>query len=102
MLCTSPFFGRSFTFTSLKGSPSLPLMIIISLKLETNGSLKMSHKKILIYMTSFFPAAPAPAPDFFPKQLRLLVFFSGNSCSGSAPDYWLSLAKYSFHCKLVR
>ena len=29
----------------------------------------------------FFQAAPAPAHDFFPKQLRLLVFFSSGSGS---------------------
>ena len=31
----------------------------------------------------FFQAAPAPAPDFFPKRLRLLVFFlSGSGSKG--------------------
>ena len=43
----------------------------------------------------------APAPDFFPERLR--VFFSSGIGSkgpkknpAPAPDYWLSLAKYSF------
>ena len=70
---------------------------------------------------------PAPAPDFFFKRLRLLIFFPSGSGSGPwfvfqaarlrlqgakntllrpapapAPDYWLSLPKYSFPHKLVR
>ena len=54
----------------------------------------------------------APAPDFFPKRLRLLVFFFERLLlrlrlqwakkTAPAPDYWLSLAKYSFPRKLVR
>ena len=70
----------------------------------------------------------APAPDFFFKrlrlrlQLRLLIFFPSGSGSwyffwvapaqalaprnqkktAPAPDYWLSLTKYSFPRKLVR
>ena len=31
--------------------------------------------------TDFFLAAPAPAPDFFPKRLQLLVFFPSGSGS---------------------
>ena len=50
----------------------------------------------------FFKASPAP--DFFPRRLWLLLFFSSGSGSSSkwpnktdpSPDYWLSLAKYSF------
>ena len=64
---------------------------------------------------------PAPAPDFFFKRLRLrlLIFFpiGSGSCfffkrlqggkntrlrPAPAPDYWLSLPKYSFPHKLVR
>ena len=65
----------------------------------------------------FFQAAPASAPDFFPN--RLLVFFQAAPAPRSqkhpgakntqlqpapapAPDYWLSLPKYSFPHKLVR
>ena len=54
----------------------------------------------------------APALDFFPKRLRLLVFFferlrlqgakNTRLRSAPAPDYWLSLATYSFPRKLVR
>ena len=53
----------------------------------------------------------APAPDFFPKRLRLrlLVFFRAAPApapmgqkTALAPDYWLRLAKYSFSRKLVR
>ena len=60
---------------------------------------------------AFFQAAPAQAPasDFFPKRLRLLVFFfraapapRGPKKPAPAPDYWLSLGKYSFPRKLVR
>ena len=59
-------------------------------------------------LQTFFQAAPAL--DFFPKRLRLLVFFSreapGSAPRGKkpapAPDYWLSLTKYSFPRKLVR
>ena len=55
-------------------------------------------------------AAPALAPDFFFKWLRLrplILFPIGSSSKGPkklapAPDYWLSLAKYSFPHKLVR
>ena len=49
----------------------------------------------------------APAPDFFPKRLRLrlLVFFQAapsppaprsQKHPAPAPDYWFSLSKYSF------
>ena len=63
----------------------------------------------------------APAPDFFFKRLRLLIFSPSGFSSwfffkrlrlqgakntwlrpAPAPDYWLSLPKYSFPHKLVR
>ena len=48
----------------------------------------------------FFQAAPAP--DFFPKRLRLLVFFSsGSGSKGPKTPGSGSLAKYSFLRKLV-
>ena len=54
-----------------------------------------------------------PAPDFFFKRLglRLMVFFfqaapaprsQKHPAPAQAPDYWLSLPKYSFPHKLVR
>ena len=63
---------------------------------------------------SWFFFKAAPAPDFFPKRLRLrllVFFFKRLRLQGAkntrlrpapAPDYWLSLPKYSFPHKLVR
>jgi len=50
----------------------------------------------------FFQASLAS--DFFLKQLRLPLQEAKNTRLqlAPAPDYWLSLAKYSFPCKLVR
>ena len=61
------------------------------------GSRQIFYRLRLL---TFFQAASAP--DFFPKRLRLLVFFQAAPAPRSqkhqapAPDYWLSLEKYSF------
>ena len=50
----------------------------------------------------FSQAAPAPAPSFFVKRLRLQGAKNTRLRPAPAPDYWLSLPKYSFPHKLVR
>jgi len=59
-----------------------------------------------------FLAAPALAPDFFFKRLFFFKWFwfqlqlqeakNTRLRPDRAPDYWLSLPKYSFPHKLVR
>ena len=54
-----------------------------------------------------FFTAPAPAPDFFFQPAPNLIFFYWLRLQGAkkmalAPDYLLSLQKYSFPRKLVR
>ena len=49
----------------------------------------------------FFSQA-APAPGFFFKRLRLKGAKNTRLRPAPAPDYWLSLPKYSFPHKLVR
>ena len=52
----------------------------------------------------FSQAAPAPAPGFFFKRLRLQGAKNTQlrPAPAPAPGYWLSLPKYSFPHKLVR
>ena len=76
-LPSSPIIKKTFNF-KLFGTPGVFL------------------KKLL-----FFQAAPALAPDFFFEAAPAPapgIFFQ----TAPALNYWLSLAKYSFPCKIVK
>ena len=80
--------------------------------IHKNMSLYDLYKKYKVYVRAGEPANffSAPAPDFFFKRLRLLIFFPKRLRlrllvffqAAPAPDYWSSLPKYSFPHKLLR
>ena len=83
---------------------------------RTRGKFRAGEPANLLAATAqasahdFFQAAPAP--DFFSQAALALapapcIFFERLRLQGAkkpalAPDYWLSLTKYSFPRKLVR